>query len=165
MTPSRDRNVTQSELPPISELIPHSGRMALLDCVLEHSSEETLCELEIRPESSFRNAQGAVPVWVGTEYMAQCMAVHGGLAARKADEGSRPKRGFLVGSRRIRFQASEFQPGQRLHVRARHLRGEIGFVSFQCSIHDAPSNALLVEGMLNVFITEESEPALGEKPQ
>ena len=137
--------------PPVADLIPHSGPMRLLDAVLDHSPERTLCRVDPRRSARLSDRDGSVPIWVGLEYMAQCVAVHGGLAARARGEALRP--GLLLGSRRVRFGAQNL-PSRELTVEARHHRGDSGLVAFDCEVRDPSDGRPLVEGRVNVYIVE-----------
>ena len=145
--------------PEIEKVIPHRGRMIFLTGIVDHTKDSTTCVVEVGEDALFREPGGLVPAWVGLEYMAQCIAAHGGLRARAP--GEPVKIGFFVGSRRIDVHTEGFSPGQVLEVRANHLLGESGFFSFACSLRDRKSGALLMEGNLNVFLSEDlkaSEP-------
>jgi len=139
--------------PPIADLIPHSGPMCLLDRVLEHSPERTVCRVDPSGSAILARPDGSVPVWVAIEYMAQCVAVHGGLAARALGEAPRP--GLLLGSRRVRFDAVDFAPGDAMCVIARHHAGERGLVVFECAVARESDSAPLVQGRLNVYIADD----------
>jgi predicted hotdog family 3-hydroxylacyl-ACP dehydratase len=104
-----------------------------------------------------------VPAWIGLEYIAQCIAAHGGLRARSRGEEIRI--GFLLGSRRLEIRTSGFRPGQALAVRVEHVWGDRQLYSFACLIADLASGARLMEGLVNVFRPEapsslESEAAV-----
>jgi len=147
--------LSDPDFPPVTELVPHRGRMVLIERVLAHERKATACSLAIDAQELFRQDDGSVAIWVGVEYMAQCVAAHAGLIARAA--GLEPRVGYLVSSRRLRFHASRFDPGQRLHISAAQLwGGDEGLVAFQCRIEDARSGALLVEGRLNCYLPEAS---------
>src|SRR5215831_3762484 len=105
--------------PPLRDILPHAGSMILLAAILEHSQESTTCLVTVGEHDVFAAADGAVPAWIGLEYIAQCIAAHGGLHARSLGEEIRI--GFLLGSRRLEVRASEFRPGQRLAVRVEHV--------------------------------------------
>src|SRR5262245_31438808 len=129
--------------------------MILLERVLAHARDATACAVAIDAQELFVQRDGSVGSWVGVEYMAQCVGAHAGMIARAA--GHEPRVGYLVSSRRLRFHAPRFVPGQELRVSAVQLwGGQQGMVSFQCKIEDAGSGALLVEGRLNCFLPEAS---------
>lgn len=139
--------------PPIASLVPHSGPMCLLDAVLEHSRERTLCSVDPARSGVFAADDGRVPAWLGLEYMAQCIAAHGGLAARASGEPPGP--GLMLGSRRLAFAVDWFAPGEPLLVSARHHRGETGLVAFDCDVRLAPDCEPLVAGRVNVYIVDD----------
>ncbi len=138
------------QFPAIADLIPHSDAMLLLDRVLEHEPKYTVCRIDVRQSALFADADGGVPSWLGLEYIAQCAAVHGGLAG-----GGRPPRpGLLLGSRRLRLHAERFEADRPLEVTARHHRGESGLVAFDGSVRD-PEGKVLAEGRINLYILED----------
>jgi predicted hotdog family 3-hydroxylacyl-ACP dehydratase len=132
--------------PPLVELVPHKPPMVLLDRVLSYSTDFVACEVEIGPASPFVS-DGRVPAVVAMEYMAQCVAVFAGLAAR--ENGQPPRIGFLLGSRDLQFAVDEFRTGDRLTVEARRTWGESDLGSFACQVkRDAQ---VLAHGTLTVF--------------
>lgn len=141
-----------SQFPAIGELIPHSDAMSLLDRVLEHAPEFTICRVDVRRSALFADADGSVPSWLGLEYIAQCAAVHGGLAAR--DRGEPPRPGLLLGSRRLRLHADRFEADSPLEVTARHHRGESGLVAFDGTVRNSQGE-VLAEGRINLYILED----------
>ena len=140
-----------SGFPTVAELVPHSGPMCLLSRVLDHSPARTVCAVHPDRSELFRDASGAVPGWVGLEYMAQCMAVHAGLESGPG--GQRPA--LLLGSRRMRIAVDAFPTGSELVVSASHHRGEDGLISFDCEIREATGGPTLVEGRVNVYTLNE----------
>lgn len=149
-----------SDFPPIPELIPHTGPMILLDRVLAHSPERTTCERTIRADDIFLSQpQNDVPVWIGIEYMAQCVAAHARLLIRGVPRGALPKRGFLVGARQIHFHTSGFRIGQRLQISAKPATGVLNFLSFDGEVRDAETDALLVAGQIHIFIDHDPNHA------
>lgn len=124
--------------------------MRLLACILDHSATETVCRVEIDPDSLFVEADGSVPAWVGLEYMAQCAAAHAGLRAR--ERGEPAKVGFLIGCRRLEFRTRGYRVGQSLTAVARHVWGQSELASFACRLEDARSGAVLLEGQLSVML-------------
>jgi len=142
--------VSGPELPPPAEILPHAGAMVLLSRVLHHEEDHTVCAVDIDSQSMFRDAAGNVAAWVGIEYMAQCIAAHAGLVGRAS--GKPPQLGFLIGSRRVDFHTPGFRRGQTLEATARRVWGGAeGLVSFECTLLDASTRALLAEGRLNCF--------------
>lgn len=106
--------------------------MCLLDRILRWDQESIEAELMV-PEAGLFIEDGAVPAWVGIEYMAQAIAAWAGCRARTA--GNPPQLGFLLGSRRYASTRSSFPSGTRLQVQARcELLGDNGLGMFACRI-------------------------------
>ena len=141
-----------TSFPPLAELLPHAGPMRLLERVEAHDALSTACRALPSASTLFRNAAGAIPAWVGIEYMAQCAAVHGGLHARARGEAPGP--GLFVGSRRLVFRCTSFAPDTPLLVTARHAAGHGDARAFDCTVEDPAGGPPLVEGRLNVLLLE-----------
>ncbi|GGY01447.1 beta-ketoacyl-ACP synthase [Massilia dura] len=117
---------------PIADLLPHSGRMVLLDTVVSAGNDDLCTEVTIRPDSMFCDG-AAVGAWVGIEYMAQAIAAHAGWLARQ--RGDAVKVGFLLGSRKYEASVPAFPAGSVLRVHAhRVLQGDNGLGAFECRI-------------------------------
>ncbi len=151
--------MTREGFPAIAALVPHSGPMCLLDRVLEHGPDRTMCAVLPRGDGLLAPSDRGVPSWVGLEYMAQCIAAHGGLVAR--ERGLPPRPGVFLGSRRVRFGVQRFEIGRELRVVARHHRGERGLVAFDCEIRELDGGSPLVHGRLNVYLVETWEALEG----
>ncbi len=133
----------------ISELVPHSGTMSLLDRVLAADDESLTAAVAIRADSLFCEG-GKVGAWIGIEYMAQAVAAHAGWCARQ--RGAPVKVGFLLGSRRYHCQVAAFAVGTRLQVHVqRALQGENGLGAFECRIGDSASGATLAHATVTVY--------------
>ena len=153
-----------AHLPPVEDLLPHSGSMVLLSAVVDHGAESTACTAQVDSSELFRGSDGRIPSWVGVEYMAQCIAVDGALRARAA--GAELSVGLFLGSRKLRFHTSHFERGQELEVTALHITGDASLSAFQCEIRDRTSHKLLADGRLSVYVpadlaTLTSEPGRG----
>ena len=136
--------------PELEELLPHGAGMLLLSRVVDHAATHTTCAVDPGGGGPFRRPDGSLPSWVGLEYMAQCAAAHGGLGSRARGEAPRP--GLFLGSRRARFEVDAFRADQVLRVTARHRRGELGLVAFECEVRDAADDRRLAEARLNVYV-------------
>lgn len=119
-------------LPDIRDVVPHAGRMLLLDRVVAFDGQSLTAELRVRPDALFVHARGA-GAWVGIEYMAQAVAAFAGMEARR--NGETVKVGFLVGTRHYGCNVPYFPLGATLRVLARRDAEAIhGVGSFDCSI-------------------------------
>lgn len=123
--------------------------MVLLDRIVSHTPEATICTLTIGPSSPFATAAGSVPSWVALEYMAQCAAAHSGACQR--NEGKAIALGFLLGSRKVAFAKPAFESGQELLVGVRPTwsDGELG--TFGCEVRDRSSNEVLATCELSAY--------------
>jgi predicted hotdog family 3-hydroxylacyl-ACP dehydratase len=87
--------------------IPHSGRMCLLDEVLDWNAAGIRCRSTThRAADHPLRAHGRLSAACGIEYAAQAMAVHGALINGASVQGSGPGylasvRGVLLGTRRL----------------------------------------------------------------
>jgi predicted hotdog family 3-hydroxylacyl-ACP dehydratase len=129
----------------MSQILPHEGRMLLLDELLERSDECITTALTIRPDSVLCDGVTGVPAWVGMEYMAQTACAYSGVA--RAREGLKPGISLLLGTRAYTAHVPVFKLGKRLLVSARLLvRDDDDLAVFQCDIRDAANNDELAVG-------------------
>lgn len=141
---------------PVRELIPHAGPMVFVDELIAGSRERTLCGLRVERLSLFRDPDGSLPGWAGIEPMAQCIAAHGGLEARR--RGGEPRVGFLLGCRRLELRATRLAPGVDYAVSARQVwGGEEGLVSFDCELFERRGGGRLLAGRLNAYLPAEND--------
>jgi len=138
------------EFAALDALIPHSGPMRLVSRVLAHSPERTVCALDVRDSELFRDADGRVPAWVALEYMAQCVAAHGGLL--DGEPGAPPRPGFLVGAKRIDLHRDSFAPDESLEVSARILQRVGRLALLACEVR--AGSELVAEATLSVFVPD-----------
>ncbi|MBB5017432.1 putative hotdog family 3-hydroxylacyl-ACP dehydratase [Chitinivorax tropicus] len=135
-----------SDFPPIHELVPHGGRMVLLDRVIAADADSLTAEVTIHFDSMFCDGQ-QMGAWVGIEYMAQAIAAFAGLHARQ--QGEKIKVGFLLGTRRYSASQPYFAVGDTLRVTVnKELQGDSGLASFDCAIK---SDNIDVRAVLTVF--------------
>ena len=79
-----------------SELVPHKGKMLLLDRVQNYSLEDVniTTEIDISRNSLFyEDDLDGIPAWVAFEYMAQSISALSGIYGRT--KGDKPKVGFI----------------------------------------------------------------------
>jgi predicted hotdog family 3-hydroxylacyl-ACP dehydratase len=136
--------------PELAELLPHSGPMLLLARVISHAPARTVCALDPAASELFRDADGGVPGWLALEWMAQCIAAHGGLVARR--EGRAPSPGMLVGAKRVALERARFAAGESLEVEARFTGGAGALASFECALR--AGGEVVATGSLSVYVSE-----------
>lgn len=123
--------MTAAALPPVAELLPHSGAMVLLDALVEADDRHVVCAVRIREDSTFCEG-GRVPAVVAIEYMAQAIGAYAGMKAR--GRGEPPRIGYLLGTRELVLHVDAFLPGDELRVTATHEWGEDQLGVFQCTV-------------------------------
>jgi predicted hotdog family 3-hydroxylacyl-ACP dehydratase len=133
-----------------AELLPHARPMLLVRSVLSHSPERTVCAVEVADSELFRAADGRVPAYVGLEYMAQCIAAHGGLAARAL--GRAPSPGLLVGAKQLALHREWLEGDESLEVSARLVGRAGALASFGCELR--AGDELVAEGTLSVYVSD-----------
>lgn len=119
--------------PPATELLPHHGQAVLIDAVLEDDRDSIRVRTKVRPDSPYFVPGLGLPIWVGIELMAQAIAAHAGLGARR--EQRPPRAGMLLGTRRFEAKAAYFPAGAELEIHAvRDFGDDGGLAACACTI-------------------------------
>ena len=85
----------------VTELLPHTGRMRLIDRVVSYDRERIVCESDSHRAADHPLMQdGELRTVCGLEYGAQAMAAHGALLAAPS---SRSGHGYLVAASDLRW--------------------------------------------------------------
>ena len=129
----------------VEELLPHSGRMVLLNRVIEFDEEYMVAEVIVRDDGLFGDGK-TVPAWLGIEYMAQTIAALGGMKRRLA--GKSLNLGFLLGTRRYDCNVEIFPVGSVLTVSVKRLVEDQGLGVFDCRI---TAESISASAKLNVY--------------
>jgi predicted hotdog family 3-hydroxylacyl-ACP dehydratase len=134
----------------IAARIPHSGRMCLLQRLLDWSDDGIRCSTHSHTDADnpLRGARG-LSAANGIEYAAQAMALHGVLCAAP---GAAPQAGFLASVRGVQLHVPRLDevPGE-LQVSAQRLAGDSTQAMYAFQLHGA-GGALLVEGRATVIL-------------
>jgi predicted hotdog family 3-hydroxylacyl-ACP dehydratase len=134
---------------PVRHFLPHRPPMILLDRLLRSGPGFLEAEVGVRADSLFVKS-GAVPAWVGVEYMAQTCACFAGIEARARGESVRV--GFLLGTRDYRATVAAFAVGSSLRVRACRVHREDGGLSVvECQISRTGQELPIVRAVLTVY--------------
>ena len=146
----------------INELVPHSGKMSLLDRLVEADDQHAVTELSITENTLFLEPGQGVPAWIGIEYMAQTIAAFSGHDAKQKNQPV--KIGLLVGCRKSICHVPFFPMGSRLRVAVEYVWESEGMAVFDCHIRDAADDRVMMEGKINVYQPENIETYLkGER--
>jgi predicted hotdog family 3-hydroxylacyl-ACP dehydratase len=137
-----------SALPPIEVLLLHRGCMLLIDRMIAFDGHFAAAEFTPRAGAWYVDDRGAVPVWVGIEFMAQGVAAHVALAKR--ERGLPPKLGMLLGTKRYRAHRASFATEETLRIEVRELfLDESGLGAYECGI--VAAGACAAEATLKVY--------------
>ena len=118
----------------MEQILPHRGRMVLLDELLDYGPEYVSCAVMIRRDTLFCDGERGVPSWVGIEYMAQTASTYAGVPEARA--GLPASICLLLGARRYQAESPYFSIGARLRIVAELLlRDENDLAAFDCKIY------------------------------
>lgn len=135
----------------IPALIPHAGRMVLIDRVRSWNDDEITCltRTHAAPDNPLRNEAG-VPALAGAEYGAQAAAIHGGLLGRRAD-------GYLVALRDLVLNVDkldDIQGDMVVYARCRGADDRSKIYLFELR-NDGDADMPLVSGRVTIAIMGE----------
>ena len=150
-----------TDYPPLEALVPHRGRLLLVEGVLAHAPDETTCAIHIAPDAITVRRDGTVSRWAALEYLAQSVAVHAGLAAWSL--GGPVKLGFLIGSKRMDFHQAP-PVGRPLAATVRRVWGQASLGLFERALRDRATDAVLVEGELTVALADSMDQFRRSEP-
>ena len=129
-----DRSEARFTSLPIEAMVPHRGRMRMIDRLLARDDDAVVVAADITTANLFADPQG-LPSWVGIELMAQAISAWAGC--RSIERGEPVRIGFLLGTRRYECVVPQFALGTSLRVEARReLFGDNGMGMFACRILD-----------------------------
>ena len=91
----------------IETLLPHAGRMRLIDRVVSYDEQSIICESSSHraPDHPLAEA-GVLSIICGLEYGAQAMAIHGALLADSGLPEARRRHGFLVAASDLQWSVA-----------------------------------------------------------
>ena len=130
----------------VTELLPHTGQMVLVDEVLSYDQGRLCAALTVRGDGLLFGDNQTVPAWVGIEYMAQTIGVYAGVQAKQSDQPIRL--GFLLGTRHYQSNVPSFKVGSRLRVNVEKILQDEQLAVFECRIS---GENIEITAMLNVY--------------
>lgn len=138
------------------QFIPHEKPMVFVDHLIEVTDEKAIAELHITPELMFCEPEG-LPTWTSIEIMAQTVSAYAGFQGRK--KGSKPKIGFLLGTRKMQLLFPYFALGDviRISIEQNYLHEGLG--QFQCEIDYKEHQ---IRAMLSVYEPQEIDHIIGK---
>jgi len=100
----------------LQTLIPHTGKMLLLDRIIDYDIENSVrAEYNITKNCIFYDpVLDGVPAWVGFELIAQAISALTGI--RKREKGEKPQIGFILSIPFMRMEIPAFKNGSSIEV-------------------------------------------------
>lgn len=144
----------------IMQIVPHSGKMALLDRVVDYSFQEltVVTEVDITPEKMFYDSQmEGIPAWTGFEYMAQSISCLSGLYGKTKNEP--PKVGFIMSVNSFESQIPIFPKGSTVQMHVHQTMRMDKVVTFDGYI--TLDGKTIVTATLNTIEVDDPKKALG----
>jgi predicted hotdog family 3-hydroxylacyl-ACP dehydratase len=94
-------------MPSIGTLLPHAGRMRLIDRIVSYDEQRIVCESDSHRAADHPLADdGVLSIICGLEYGAQAMAIHGALlTASSGPTHAGARHGYLVAASDLRWSA------------------------------------------------------------
>ena len=134
----------------IAALLPHHGRLCLLDRVIDWNDDQILCEADTHraPDHPLR-WQGQLGSAIGLEYAAQAMALHGALRAAAEQP---PRQGMITRVQHFSVHTDRLDtlPGA-LIIAAERLMGDDRVVRYRFRLTHA--EAPLLHGEASVLLS------------
>ncbi|MEO1018042.1 MAG: 3-hydroxylacyl-ACP dehydratase [Pseudomonadota bacterium] len=141
-------------LPDIELLIPHRGKMRLIERVVLVEGDTIVAAAVVPENGLFDLTDDRPPGYLVIEMMAQTVSAWDGW--QRYAYGAPPTIGFLLGTRRFRCNRALLQPGETLQIRATVSVSGDEMASFDCEARDQeglsqPSSEPFAAGTLSVF--------------
>ena len=140
----------------VSELVPHKGKMFLLNRICDYDLEinSITTEIDITRDNLFYEEElGGVPAWVAFEYMAQSVSALSGLQGRT--KGEKPKVGFIMSVSGFNAYVPVFKQGETVVINVLEKTRNDNAVTFEGSA--TVNGTLAVTAKLNTVEVEDSK--------
>lgn len=132
--------------------------MILIDSVEAQGPTLTRSVVRIGEDTMFYEAPHGVPAYFGIEYIAQTVAAHAGLQARRQGEPVRV--GFLLGTREYKCVETWFRLGSRLTINVTPILEMTDVSKFRGVIEDQLRGEL-TDCAVTVYLRSENEQTPG----
>ncbi|MCF0214863.1 MAG: thioester dehydrase [Fibrobacteraceae bacterium] len=144
----------------VETLVPHKGKMFLLNRISNFSLEklEIETEVDITDKDLFYDEElGGVPAWVAFEYMAQSISALSGIYGKTQNE--KPKVGFIMSVTSFKAHRSVFSLGETVKIKVHQTMRMDMAVTFDgmASI----GNETVVTAVLNTVEVPDPKKAVG----
>jgi len=112
-------------------IIPHKGKMVLLNRITAYDLENQTIEAEydITKECIFYDPQiEGVPTWAGFEFIAQSIAAISGI--REKSKNKPPRLGFVLGLSQVFINTPYFKLGSIVKIKTKEIENEYPIMYF-----------------------------------
>ena len=143
-------------------IVPHRGKMLLLNRVREYNTKELSIEAEysITEDGLFFDSDAAgVPAWVGFEFIAQ--AVSALIGIRYRENGEPPKIGFILSVSQMRIGLPFFKTGSIIAIKANIIESVDSLYIFKGEIFI--EGVKVLEGKLTVMDVDDDQVSIIKK--
>lgn len=149
----------QTPIYDVASLLPHSGRMVLLDEIVNYDEHSLTAYAYVKPNQILVTGE-CLHSWAAMEIMAQGVAAWAGALAH--DAGEPVRLGFLLGTRKLQLYFSALPVPVILQIKIHaSLQDTNGFGVFDSQLwlcdEARNSNQLLAEAALNVYSPTEND--------
>lgn len=144
----------------VNTLVPHSGKMSLLDRVKEYDLPGLYIDTEVDINKSamlYDEELHGIPVWVGFEYMAQSISALSGIYGLSINE--KPKVGFIMSINSYKAEFPIFPEGSTLLIHVQQMMRMDMAVTFDGKIFIG--DKLYATATLNTVEVPDLKKALG----
>ena len=151
-------NKTEILETPVSDFVPHSDPMVLLNRIVDFTDNQLIAEVDISSQSRFFDtAIEGIESWVSVEYMAQAVAALAGVRSRL--KGETVKLGFLLGTRKMELLQPIMSEGKTYSIEVEELfMDDSGLGAFRCLVKLGQTT--IAQAKLNVFETNDEDQLL-----
>ena len=129
----------------LPDLVPHGGRMLLLDEVTAYAAASGVltASFTVRADNVFfDSAVNGLPGWIAIELMAQTAAACAGAYDRSRAPDASPRPGLLLGSRRVDLSGGDYLLGETYSVAATQSFHDDESGAFDCTVRDAQGRTM-----------------------
>jgi predicted hotdog family 3-hydroxylacyl-ACP dehydratase len=152
-------------MPSIDSLLPHTGRMRLIDRIVSYDEQRIVCESDSHRAADHPLADdGVLSIICGLEYGAQAMAIHGALLDTSTGPSrDRARHGYLVAASDLRWSVERLdQCAAPLTIEAVIEFRSDNQVAYRFEIR--ASGTLLLSGRASVLLDAPVVPISGLGP-
>lgn len=148
----------------LEKLVPHKGKMFLLDRVKKYDMETITIETQVDIDESnlfYDEDLGGVPVWISFEYMAQSISTMSGIFGHIHNES--PKVGFIMSVSSFNSHVPVFKKGDVVTLKVHQTIRMDMAVTFEgwAFVGNSEDGILAAEAVLNTVEVPDPQKSLG----